>query len=157
MGERQGTNHTPILVGVAVAILVAGALVWFLMPGDHEGHITGTVTLENKPLPGAQVVFLGEDEKNRAPIVSQTDDQGQYRLIGNKGRGIPVGKYKVVVTKQALPDGSVPQGERLEQARSQGLLKNFVPKIYEDRSTTLLSFDIQAGAQTVDLKLTKQP
>ncbi len=32
-----------------------------------------------------------------------------------------------------------------------------LPKVYEDRSTTLLQFEIGAGARTIDLALKKKP
>jgi len=113
------------------------------------------VTLDNAPVAGAQVAFIGEGEKN-APIVALTDNEGKYKLVGHHGRGIPAGKYKVVLSKPALRDGTVPTGEKLEQARADNLLVNVLPRIYEDRTTTPLQFDVKIGPSVIDLPLQKK-
>ncbi len=156
MADDRGPNRTAIYLGAGVVVLVAGAGLVLLLSGSTEAHVTGQVTLDSQPVPGAQVVFLGEAADNQAPLVTLADDQGNYRLVGNHGAGIPVGKYRVIVDKMALADGTIPQGELLVQARARGLLRNVLPKAYEDRATTPLQFDIQAGGRTVHLELKKQ-
>src|SRR5205823_2677672 len=113
MAEKQTPDRTLRLPGAAV-VLGVGVLLLFSGCGPHEARVAGKVTLDNEPLAGAQVVFVGEEEKNQAPVVAQTDDAGYYKLVGNQGAGIPVGKYKVIVTKMALKDGTIPRSEKLE-------------------------------------------
>src|SRR5947209_4418361 len=116
MAEKQTPKQTLILLGAATALLVPVIVAALLIFRTGEAQVTGKVTLEGKPLPEAQVVFVGEDPTNPAPVVGETNDEGVYKLIGNKGRGIPVGKYKVVVNKMALKDGTIPKGQLLVQA-----------------------------------------
>jgi len=153
--ERDGPNRA-LIGGIAAAVLLLAAVFWFFMGGSSEGHVSGTVTLEGEPLASAQVVFIGEDEKNRAPLMAPTDEDGSYKLVGHKGGGIAAGKYKVVVTKMALKDGTIPEGPKLQEARSKDLLLNVLPKVYEDRSTTPLSFEVRPGGNKIDLVLKKR-
>jgi len=95
------------------------------------------VTLDGQPVAGALLVFIADDERKETPLTTQSNDKGEYRLIGNTGAGVPVGKYKIAVSKLALQDGTVPATkEQLKLARAQDLLGNILPKIYEDRATT---------------------
>jgi hypothetical protein len=150
MAEQEGRGWARLLCGAAAVAVLC-------LPGcGREAHVSGTVTLDNAPVSGALVVLIGEDEQNKAPVVAQTDDQGKYRLVGHRRGGILPGKYKAVVTKMALADGTVPQGEKLEQARSQGLLLNVLPPAYEDRATTPLAFDVSGGSQTINLELKRK-
>jgi hypothetical protein len=153
-GDRFG--KAPIILGaVGAFVVVALGGVFLARPGD--ARVSGKVTVDGEPVAGAQVIFIGEDENNQAPLVATTGEGGTYCLIGNKGGGIPPGKYKVAVTRMALKDRTVPTGEKLEQARSKGLLLNVLPKVYEHRSTTPLSFDVPPGHRTIDLALRKRP
>src|SRR2546430_17001348 len=100
MADEEGPNQSPFIVAaIGGLILGAGALVWFFFFSSTEAMVAGKVTLNNEPLAGAQVIFLGEEEQNQAPLVAPTTDEGNYKLIGHKGGGVLVGKYKVVVTK----------------------------------------------------------
>ena len=86
-----------------------------------------------------------------------TDMDGSFQIVGNTGNGIPVGQYKVVVSKMALPDGTVPKGEQLVLAQQQGLLRNVLPGVYEDRASTPLRATLRGGNNTVNLELKRQP
>jgi hypothetical protein len=147
--ERKGSTRLLIVLGAAVALAVVGGC-------GGEARVAGTVTLEGEPVAGALVAFVAADDKT-APVVAQSDDAGGYALVGNKGGGVPAGKYKVVVTRMALKDGTVPTGERLEQARARGLLQNVLPPAYADRATTPLQFDLGGGGNTINLALKKRP
>ena len=138
----------------------AGGLLVLVLGGfgcSSGAQVSGKVTLDGQPVGGAQVIFVCEDKGAEATIVARTDDAGSYNLIANTPAGIAVGKYKVAVTKEALKDGSVPQGEQLEQARAGGKLMNILPKVYADRATTPLQFDLRGGANTIPLELKKKP
>ena len=157
MAEQRGPNKALLLVGVLAALAVGIYFLWSSLGRRTEAYVSGKVTLDGTPLAGAQIVFIGEDENHQTPIPAQADDVGTYRLIGPTNGGIPPGAYRVVVTRMALPDGTVPTGEKLHQAREDEQLVNQVPAIYEDRSSTPLRFDIPAGQRSINLELTKQP
>src|SRR5215510_6231132 len=123
MASSNHSNRSSVVVCTVFVMLLSG------LGCSGSAQVSGKVTFDSQPVAGAQVVFVAEDK-------------GEYRLIPNTPAGIAVGKYKVAVTKEALKDGTVPQGEGLEEARTNGLLSNILPKVYEDRATTPLVFDI---------------
>lgn len=155
MAENDGNKNVKIL-GAAAAILVAAIGVWFFASGSSLARVTGTVKLDNEPVAEALVVFIRDDEKTQGPVVSPTNERGDYQLLGNEGEGILPGKYHAVVTKMTMPDGTIPQGNKLALARQNGLLVNSLPKEYEERSTTPLHFDVHPGRNTIDLELKKK-
>ena len=151
---KSDSDNTPLIVGAGIAVVLLLAI-FFFFRGPSEAHVAGKATFDGTPLTGAQVVFLIEGQAKQAPVLTQTDGEGRYVLIGNNGAGVPLGKYRVVVSKLALKDGTLPPGEALEQARLDGLLLNCLPPVYEDRSTTPLQFELQSGANTINLELKK--
>lgn len=156
MARNDDDHSKQLLIGTTVAVLVV-VIVGFFWMREKEARVSGTVTLDGTPLSNAQVVFIGEDEKNQSPVVAQTDEAGQYSLIGVTGGGLPLGKYRATVRKLTLKEGTLPAGEELEKARVEGLLVNTLPKIYEDRSTSTLQFELHRGANAINLELKKQP
>jgi hypothetical protein len=65
--------------------------------------VTGTVTLDGKPVEGATVTFhrIGDDKDGRLAI-GQTDTTGTFRLRTGNEDGARPGEYKVVVIKNVL-------------------------------------------------------
>lgn len=145
------------LVGVLAVLVIIALAVWgyFALRGG-DADVRGLVTVDGAPVPSAIIVFIKEDPKSETTITAQADAQGNYRLIGNTGAGIPPGTYKVAVTQMTLKDGKIPPGSEIDRARAMGLLSNAMPKEYEDRQTTPLKFDIRPGANTIKLEL-KRP
>lgn len=66
----------------------------------------GTVTYEQKPVPGADVVFV--PDAGGPPVIGRTDDQGRFSVDTDGKPGAFVGSYKVAVTavrqKRAVSD-----------------------------------------------------
>src|SRR5947207_1656987 len=81
------------------------------------------------PLAQAKVVLIGENGEV-GPFAAKTDHEGRFVIRSNTNRGIPRGKYKVTVSKIALEDGTIPQGEELQNALRSGMMQNIVPKRY---------------------------
>lgn len=156
MADNERSEKSVLILGAAV-LLLAAPVVWYFGFRTVEAHVAGTVTLGGEPVAGAQVIFLGAGEQDPAPLVSSTDDEGHYQLASNTGRGIPLGSYKVVVSKMALRSGAVLQGERMLQARNDGQLVNVLPRVYEDRGTTTLQCDVRPGVNTINLELQRRP
>ena len=155
MTEKEGSNNSKIIFGIAGAILVV-VLLWLVFR-SREASVAGLVTLDNEPLAGAQVVFIGENEENQRPYVTQTDAEGKYKVIGDKGAKIPRGKYKVMVSKMVSIDGKPLVGEQILESRENGKLQNMLSPVYEERSTSPLEFDIRSGSNKVNLELKKNP
>lgn len=64
--------------------------------------VTGTVTLDDNPLPGANVIFQPQQGKTAFAL---TDESGQYELMYNQDvAGAVPGNYTVKITKEKNPE-----------------------------------------------------
>lgn len=106
--------------------LFCGGLVFLMGCGPSKSPVTGSVTLDGKPLPGATVVFTSEDGSKVATGFS--DDDGKFKLSYQNGPGIPHGTYKVTVNKSSAVGevGSVGEG---------GMDKSYVEQMMKSKST----------------------
>ena len=69
--------------------------------------VSGTVTLDGKPLAGALVEFIPLDPKQpQTAGGGTTDPAGKYTAMYRGSSGLSPGKYKVNVRKDASPDAS---------------------------------------------------
>ena len=153
--DDEASKTKPIFIVLGSVILVGG-LIWYLFfTGPTGGLVSGKATLDNAPLKGASVAFIGQGDKNKGTLIAATNDEGAYKLLGNEGAGIPAGKYKVVVTKMALKGGQVPSGEGRDEAEEKGLLVNILPPIYENTASTPFEFEVKVGQNTFNLDLKK--
>jgi hypothetical protein len=65
--------------------------------------VSGKVTFQGKPLPGAKLVFIPEKQDAKAPPGGvpggETDDDGNFEMTWGTDQiaGAPAGKYKVIV------------------------------------------------------------
>jgi hypothetical protein len=127
--------------------------------------VTGTVTLNGKPLGDAKVNFAPlEGNEYPTPGVDSTGPGGNYKLMFKGRSGIAAGKYKVTITP---PDpsaaGSVPEAFKDdpamfgfgEDARQQAASKNkkkveagnkseFEAEVPEEGA--ILDFDVKSAA-----------
>lgn len=157
MDDYEGSKRKPLFLagGVALALGVV-CLLWLGLSGG-PADVAGAVTLDNQPLAGAEIGFVGVEEGKETLMVTTTNDEGAYKLVPNTRAGVPAGRYKVTVRKMSLKDGTVPTGEKRDQARDKGLLVNTLPKVYEDQATTPFEVEVKPGSNTVDLPLKKHP
>lgn len=124
-----------------VAVLCAGFLGTVAGCGGGSdapelGQVTGTVTLDDKPLEGATVTFMPENSRASS---GTTDASGKYVLTYIRDQtGAAIGKHKVIVTKMV--------DER-----------NVLPAIYSDEEKTPLSKDVEAGENLYDIPLKSKP
>lgn len=116
--------------------------------------VSGTVTLDGKPLVGANVCFSSEDGKHLG--FGRTDDQGKYKLV----QGAMVGSNKVFIsrTEGELPAGysddpesgmDAGQVEAMSMSAPKkgksNLPKEVIPEIYSSLAKTKLTFNVQSG------------
>jgi hypothetical protein len=73
------------------------ALVSLAGCGPRLVPVSGTVTMDNKPVAGATVIFTSEDGKYTSNGL--TDESGNFSLKSPAGEGAYPGNYKVTVTK----------------------------------------------------------
>jgi hypothetical protein len=112
-----------LLVALAAAPLHADT------PAGEEGKrasVTGTVTLDGKPLAGARVIFhLGDDQF----VGAKTGDDGKYKV-----KWVPTGIHKVTV--ELYKEG-----------------KSVLPARYSEEKWSALRVNVQGGENRIDLAL----
>lgn len=101
------------------------------------GTVTGTVTLDGKPLPGVVVAFQPETGRGST---GRTDEQGKYTLGYNAELdGAAVGMHKVTITTPTeAPDPT-------------GSFKEPIPAKYNAK--TELTEQVNAGENVIDFDL----
>jgi hypothetical protein len=93
------------------------ALAGLIGCGDPDDRIslvpvTGTVTLNGKPLADARVTFLPDPaNKSNTPGTDSTGPNGNYKLRFKSRSGIAPGKYKVEIEPPLVMSGGVPVPE----------------------------------------------
>lgn len=124
----------------AIAIAMTASL--FVGCGGDLGltPVTGTVTLDGKPLPNAEVVFRPEDGR---PSLGTTDDQGRFELrYSSDQMGAVQGKHKVSISTRG------------DQSAESGV-PELVPARYNAQTT--LEQEVQAGQQPLTFDLQSKP
>ena len=79
---------------------------------DKAVNVTGTIKLDGKPLGNARVTFYPQQAAQGEGVASgTTDSTGKYELSSLFGDKVVIGaapgKYKVTVSQQVKPDGSI--------------------------------------------------
>jgi hypothetical protein len=142
--------------------------------------VSGVVTLDDKPVPGATVTFIAETgNKNSAATTS--DAQGKYTMSTFKqGDGAVPGSYKIIVAKyqkgaeeNPYGDNHPPEVEQTPEAISAAYGKGYsgppkgnqakapkewndIPSKYGDMAKSGLAFTVEAKPNTYDIKLSSK-
>ncbi len=148
---------------VLVPLAMAACMMWGCGPGSIPTvEVSGTVTLDGKPLEGAMVGFY--PASGGAPATGQTDSSGKFTLR------VPAGKAKVSVSKteaggEAKVDqaaaGAAPAGTALSGPPTAGGAppappKSVVPAKYTNAETSGLTFEVKSGMAPVTIELKSQ-
>ena len=106
---------------------------------DPNGRlpVTGTVTLDGKPLPDGSLTLVPTGD---GPAVGATIDRGSFTIA--RGEGPPPGAYRVEIlsiraTGRTIPDPEGPRGPTVAER------KNVIPDRYGSRSD--LKAEIKPG------------
>lgn len=118
--------------------------------------VSGTVTLDGKPLAGATVYFTPVGETRGVDAFGKTDSDGRYTLGSRKmGTGTPVGQYKVTIGKTVNPDGSAAGGKAVDPDRApRQARKEILPSKYSHPMSTILTATVEEGGGEIDFPLT---
>ena len=135
--------------------LQAGAIALLLVMasgcgGAYDSTVSGAVTLDGTAVPRGTVAFhpTASGPAAYAPI----QEDGTYSIHTGREVGLPSGKYQVTVTANEAPaqivsktGGPMPPG------------KAITPMWYRSKESSGLSYDVQRGANEINLELSTQP
>lgn len=137
--------HSCWLLSIACILILSGCG----PSGPKLGSVTGTVTLDGKPVQGALVTFISKAE-NGSSSFGKTDANGKYQLEFSTERfGAMLGAHEVEiatkrVNKSEEPDtGAVVQKEIIA-----------IPKHY---ARGALTAEVKAGSNVCNFPLTTNP
>jgi hypothetical protein len=122
--------------------------------GGPELPVSGSVTLDDKPLPDATVRFFPDgdtDPTSGGYAVTGTD--GKFVVTGGKGKkGLVAGRYKVTVSKAAnIQAGDSEQGAG---AIVEGVdIKDDFPPYYSNPAQTVLAYTVTGDGKPIEIKL----
>ncbi|MBN2295229.1 MAG: hypothetical protein JXM70_22555 [Pirellulales bacterium] len=108
--------------------------------------VSGTVTLDGKPIPRGTVQFSPDNSKGTrgAPAVGRIDSEGRYTLKTAGEDGAIVGFHKVRIEARREPRNEMDT-----------MPPSLVPERYMNPDTSGLTFEVKAGEENkIDLPLT---
>ena len=137
------------------SFLVLGLLLVAIGCGQKTAPVSGRVTLDNKPLVNATVIFTPDSkERNPGPgSRGKTDASGNFKLdlLTGEGTGAIPGKHIVSITGYDGDDVVPSSGSDMKPFR-----KAIVPRRYNVE--TELRFDVPpAGSKNADFDLKSEP
>jgi hypothetical protein len=112
-------------------------------------EVSGTVTLDGQPLPGAMIMFLPDPKKGtkRASGVAASDEKGHFDVTTAGVKGALVGSHKIRVEARAKP-----------KDETDTMPPSLIPAKYNNPSTSGLHADVKADQKNVvDLALESKP
>lgn len=122
--------------------------------------VSGTVTLDGKPLPDADVAFYlqGEAPPGYFGVGAKTDASGKYTMAVGESPGAVPGNYKVTVSRLVGANGAPitpEEGMDVEQLKMLGEVKEALSPKYSDLEQTELTTSVETGkADGYDFPLT---
>ncbi len=165
------TRRRSVMSRICLGLICAmGLLVATGCPGGNTSNlntvkVSGTVTLDGAPLPGATVTFSPKSDGVRAAF-GTTDENGRFTLTTlNPGDGAVPGSYAVTVSKPVAAAASAPSQDPRAMggaispeeaakimAKAQGgaagtaASANVVPAKYASAATSGLTAEVKSGA-----------
>ncbi len=119
--------------------------------------VEGVVTLDGKPLAGANVMFVprGETRGDKA-FYGKTNASGKFVATSADGKqkGTAVGNYQVVINKLVKPDGSDFVPDPNAGPEDTGGFRELLPAAYSDAAKSNLTAEVpEGGAKNLEFKL----
>jgi hypothetical protein len=126
----------------------AGLCLAVLGCSGRTSKVSGTVTLDNKPLEGAVVIFEPEDKKGADSNRARTDASGKFTLPANKQtrRSLKPGRYRVSISlKVDKKSRKSVKDEELPMLEMSGMVVESIPAAYSNPSLSQLRAEIKDG------------
>jgi hypothetical protein len=125
--------------------MLGGLVVCGCSSANPGGKVTGSVRLDGKALPDAELTFFLKGEA-AATNVAVTDAEGNFQVKPDKAkRTLPPGNYTVTVHKYAQKDGKSPPPEERNLLRASGALHNVLPERYNSPTKSQLNAEVKPG------------
>jgi hypothetical protein len=144
---------TRICRSAQVMGLLSCAILLFTTLGcgtSSEATVLGLVTLDGSIVPGANITFIPSGGGTQAYAMS--DESGNYEVYTGQLPGLKPGEYKVTLVARKKP-----AIEKTESGGAPPAGASITPKRYSRADTSGLSFQIQPGANEINLSLTSEP
>jgi hypothetical protein len=147
----------PVWQGVLIAYFSCVSLSVLTLAGcggaSEAGtvSVTGTVSLDGKPLDGASIAFISNGGSKLATAL--TDSAGKFTIRAG------LGSNQVTVSKGAPPIGPPPSEEEMLMPTEQELQsrppppESGVPARYGDPKTSGIVIEVVEGMQAIDVSL----
>ncbi|GAA4423291.1 hypothetical protein [Bremerella cremea] len=131
-------SHRFSICHASLFLLLAAAFVG--CSGGQSGIVTGTITVDGKPIDGLQVEFVPK-KVGTATAIGFTSNGGQYELMYGRGKKmIPAGEYRVTVGVFRESGSEVDRGLKLG-------------KNYTSLEETELKATVTGGTNPIDFAL----
>ena len=118
--------------------------------------VTGTVTLDGKPLAAATVTYFPTDPKGHGAS-GVTDGEGKYELTHSSGqKGAVKGDYRVVVSLLLAPDGSPIGGDPTKSPTGATVGRESLPPRFSSPQETTLKASVPEAGGTQDFTVEAQ-
>lgn len=116
--------------------------------GPETADVSGTVTLDGKPVVRASITFFSQGPDG-SPSYGKTNDQGKYTLMFTHAkRGAMLGKHNVEIETPKLSRSEVAE---LKAAGQEVPAHVALPKKY--REPGALTAEVKRGSNTIDFPL----
>ena len=153
MRRFQSLNWNSVRVLLLIPVLALSGCGGGVDPGKGVA-VSGTVTMDGKPLEGANVTFMNGTFAG----YGRTNAEGKYRLV----QGALPGNNKVVISKiegggeapvddpESGMDAGMREAEAMGNPEGEAprIAKDLVPAEYSDPSKTKLTYEVPAGGTT---------
>jgi hypothetical protein len=120
---------------------IASLLIPIVGCSKHDGleraPITGLLTVQGTPLPGASVVFTPAKGTPGQGAIGISGPDGKFQVVSSRqdDAGIPPGEYSVTVSRLADPDGTILSPEATQADHPQA--RETVPGPYSGAASPL--------------------
>lgn len=130
-------------------VVLLSALVGCAPEGPELAEVSGTVTLDGRPLPNADVIFIPTEAAKGTPSYGTTNAEGYYTLKFTRDKsGAMLGRHDVEIKTEKLTPAEI----RERKAYGQGVPKYIpVPAKYAKRGA--LTAEVEAGDNEVNFNL----
>jgi hypothetical protein len=126
------------ILSACVLVAVSTAFADDKKPEPKGEPVSGTVTLEEKPLSDCAITFVTNDGKTAVTVL--LDENGKYTAT------VPIGEYRITIH---------PAPKKKADPKDPPKPAPAIPVSYSDPNKTPLTYEVKSGAQTLDIELKK--